>query len=86
MVHSGSPDVSVGLAVTPGSVALALEGCGVDGGDAAAIPGRCRRQVCRARGGRRVFGIVGVSNVAKSTKEFKPAPDAPDRRDDRTHG
>jgi hypothetical protein len=52
---------------------LALEAGGVDGGDAAAILRRCRRQLCRARGGRRVFGMVGASNVANATKEFKPA-------------
>ena len=46
---------------------------GVDGVDAAAILRRCIRQICRAGGGGRVFGMVGATNVANATKEFKPA-------------
>jgi hypothetical protein len=52
---------------------LALEAGCVDGGDGAAMLRRYRRQICRARGGRRVFGMVGASNVANATKEFKRA-------------
>jgi hypothetical protein len=43
---------------------------------AATLPPSCcaaADKICRASGGRHVFGIVGVSNVAKSTKEFKLA-------------
>ena len=52
---------------------MAPEAGGVDGGDAVAIVRRWRRQIHRARGGRRVFGMVGATNVANETKEFKPA-------------
>jgi hypothetical protein len=51
----------------------APEAGGVDGGDAAAILRRGRRQIHRLLGGRHVFGMVGATNVANETKEFKPA-------------